>query len=77
MVDQRYMIHHWEIRTTRFGRQVTVSINDKQYFLPSRFNTLTDDDIATYNMKQISLIYKGHKKFGNYPPTAILEFEDY
>jgi hypothetical protein len=75
-VGEKYLIQHWTSTLTRFGRQVTIFCNDQQYFLPSRFNVITEEEINSYNNRQMCMIYKGHKKFGNYPPTAILEFID-
>lgn len=73
-VDERYPIEQWIALVTKFGRQIQVQIKGEYYFLPRRFNTLTDAELERYNVKQIYLIYKGHRNFGNCPPTAIVEF---
>lgn len=73
-IDERYLINQWMVMTTRYGRQVGVLIGNVQYTLPQRFKNLKDEDVNEYNKKNIWMIYKGTKKFGNLNETPILEF---
>ena len=70
------LIDEWTAITTRYGRQIVITVNGVKYFLPSRFSKMTDLDVNAYNLKQITITFKGTKQFGRYPPTAILEFND-
>lgn len=73
-VGEQYLIDQWITMTTRYGRRTAILIGSVQYTLPYRFHKLSDEDVAKYNEKQISITFKGTKKFGSYQETAILEF---
>lgn len=69
-----YIVTHFERRITDHGERVRVSIDDYYMYLPSRFNSLTQEVLDDLNETPKIMVYGG--KNPNAQNALILDFKD-